>query len=57
MSEQLVSSIDLFAGAKVYARECATLNKNFVLCKNEHGSNPDKCLAEGDLVTACTNKV
>ena len=34
-----IGSLDLFTSAKVIGRECATINKDFLLCKKELGNN------------------
>eukprot|EP01039_Chlorochromonas_danica_P003608 gene3609-3951_t len=52
-----IDSVDLWAAAKFIGRECATINKDFVLCKKEHDQNPLPCLAQGDLVASCAGEV
>jgi hypothetical protein len=52
-----ISSIELWASAKFIGRECATVNKDFVLCKKTKGENPAECANHGDLVTSCANNV
>jgi hypothetical protein len=53
----LVSSIDLWTSAKFIGRECATVNKDYLLCKQQANDDPRPCLEQSALVTACTVKV
>jgi hypothetical protein len=49
-----VGSIELWAAAKIIGRECATVNKEFLLCKKYDGFNrPLACLSKGEAATAC----
>eukprot|EP00601_Ochromonadales_sp_CCMP2298_P001778 CAMPEP_0173193290 /NCGR_PEP_ID=MMETSP1141-20130122/13880_1 /TAXON_ID=483371 /ORGANISM="non described non described, Strain CCMP2298" /LENGTH=99 /DNA_ID=CAMNT_0014117617 /DNA_START=11 /DNA_END=310 /DNA_ORIENTATION=+ len=51
-----VGSLELWAGAKIIGRECATLNKEFLLCK-KFESGPTACLGKGDLSTSCASEI
>jgi hypothetical protein len=55
--ETVVTSIELWASAKFIGRECATANKEYVMCKKEKGMNPTACLELGDRAVDCANKV
>eukprot|EP01033_Poteriospumella_lacustris_P007659 gene7659-gene8396 len=52
-----ISSVDLWTAAKFIGRECATVNKEFILCKHEANGDPRPCLEKGALVTSCTSNV
>eukprot|EP01036_Dinobryon_divergens_P028505 gene28506-37458_t len=52
-----IGSLDLWTSAKVIGRECASVNKDFLLCKKELGDDPFKCMAKGDLVTSCNTAI
>lgn len=53
----MISSIDLWTAAKFIGRECATVNKEFLICKNEANDDPRPCTEKGALATACGIKV
>lgn len=48
-----IESIELWSAAKIIGRECATVNKEYLLCKKYEGKNPTPCLEKSKLVTAC----
>lgn len=52
----MFTSSDLIASAKFIGRECASVNKAFLLCK-KNSENPADCVEQGDLVTQCGNNV
>ena len=52
-----IPSMALWASGKIVGRECATVNKEFLLCKKAKGNDPAACLSHGDMVNACTLKV
>ena len=45
----------LRAGANHYGKYCEAQNNEFMLCRHET-RNPQACLAEGKIVTACANE-
>lgn len=47
---------ELWAASKFIGRECATINKDFFLCKKAHES-PAECESASVLVSLCANKV
>ncbi len=51
------TSVEIWTVAKIIGRECATFNKEYLICKNVNGPHPDKCLSQGDLVDVCTVNV
>jgi len=53
-AQQPPSSLALWAASKIIGRECATINKEFFLCKKERGENPTSCEAESVRVSLCT---
>eukprot|EP00600_Ochromonadales_sp_CCMP1393_P006230 CAMPEP_0174960222 /NCGR_PEP_ID=MMETSP0004_2-20121128/3593_1 /TAXON_ID=420556 /ORGANISM="Ochromonas sp., Strain CCMP1393" /LENGTH=101 /DNA_ID=CAMNT_0016208589 /DNA_START=101 /DNA_END=406 /DNA_ORIENTATION=- len=58
MAATTVGSLELWASAKIIGRECATVNKEFLLCKKYEGStSPTACLEKGDLSTACATGI
>jgi hypothetical protein len=53
-----VGSIELWAAAKIIGRECATVNKEFLLCKKYEGYNaPFACLQKGEVATSCATQM
>lgn len=53
-----IESLDLWASAKFIGRQCSTVNKNYLLCReNFINDNPTVCTQEGDLVHACAANV
>jgi hypothetical protein len=52
-----ISSVDLWAASKFIGRECATMNKNYILCKQTAQNNPMTCAEQGDLATTCAINV
>jgi len=55
-----MQSADLYASAPVFRTECAEANVAFIKCKMDNGgrnAHPEKCLKEGDVVTACVDGV
>ena len=48
---------ELLAAAKIIGRECATVNKDFFLCKKNKGSEPAACESQSVLASLCANKV
>mmetsp|Transcript_16974 Transcript_16974/g.37761 ORF Transcript_16974/g.37761 Transcript_16974/m.37761 type:complete len:104 (+) Transcript_16974:51-362(+) len=53
-----VGSIELWAAAKIIGRECATVNKEFLLCKKYEGYNaPFACLQKGEVATSCATQI
>lgn len=51
------TSLELWTASKVIGRECASVNKDFFLCKRERGDKPSECAAQAELVTACTHQM
>ncbi|RYH24038.1 hypothetical protein EON65_17130 [archaeon] len=54
MSE--VPSIELWAAAKFVGRECATVNRNYLVCKKAN-SDPFACVDQEKLATSCAANV
>jgi hypothetical protein len=52
-----IDSLDLWAASNFIGRECATINKDYVLCKSEKGGDPKACLEEGNLANSCASEV
>jgi hypothetical protein len=52
-----ISSVELWAAAKFIGRECASVNKDYILCKQQSGANPAACAQQGELATACATQV
>ncbi len=52
-----ISSVELWAAAKFIGRECATVNKDYIHCKQKSGADPSACTEHGDLATACATRV
>lgn len=53
----LITSLELWTSAKFIGRECATANKNYLICKKTQGDDPKLCAAQAELVTSCANTV
>ena len=51
------TSLQLWAAAKIVGRECATVSKEYFLCKKEKGENPAECLKEAQEAMKCTSNV
>lgn len=54
MSSAPPTSLELWAAAKIIGRECATINKDYLLCKRED-ENPKTCEKHADKVTDCAH--
>lgn len=52
-----LSSFELWGGAKFIGRECATENKNYIMCKIDKGEHPDACMELGNMVAQCSERV
>lgn len=52
-----VSSVELWAASKFIARECATVNKDYLLCKKNDPNNLFSCVNQEDIVTVCAEEV
>jgi len=50
------SGSELWAASKFIGRECATVNKDFFLCKKNAGDAPSACEASSVLASLCANK-
>jgi len=48
---------ELYAASKFIGRECATINKDFFLCKKNAGADPAACESQSVLASLCANKV
>ena len=46
----------MWAAAKIIGKECAYQNRDFLECKIAH-DDPEKCLDQGFLVSACVKSV
>ena len=57
MADQMVTSLELWASSKIIGRECATINKDFFVCKKFNGANPAECEKQADLATSCAANV
>ena len=57
MSKGLIDSIELWAAGKIVARECATINKDYMICKKEEGSGVDVCAVQAAATLVCTTEV
>ena len=57
MSSSVATSMELWAASKVIGRECATINKDFYVCKKNNGPEPVKCEAQANLATSCASKM
>eukprot|EP01136_Pigoraptor_vietnamica_P020641 Opistho-1_new@69788 len=55
VKEVEATSVTLMAAAYYLRGHCDAQNKAFILCKDSHGNDPAKCLAEGKAVTECTH--
>jgi hypothetical protein len=51
------SSMQLWAASKVIGRECATVNKDFFLCKKAKGGEPTACGPQGKISSWCASNV
>ena len=51
------TSIELWAASKVIGRECATVNKEFLLCKKHEGTSLTACSKKGEIAQACASDV
>ena len=63
MSSPPIRSIELWTSAKVIGRECAQVNKDYLLCKKEAGrgdmnhANPEACMDKANLSSSCAHKM
>ena len=57
METTSIESFNLWAASKVIARECATINKNYLICKRDKGANPKDCKEFADKVITCNHKM
>lgn len=57
MASTAHTSLQLWAAAKIVGRECATVSKEYFLCKKEKGENPAECLKEAQAAMKCTSNV
>jgi hypothetical protein len=48
-----VGSIELWAASKFIGRECATVNKEYLLCKKHEGESVTACLNRSEAAIAC----
>jgi hypothetical protein len=48
-----VGSIELWAASKFIGRECATVNKEYLLCKKHEGESVSACLNRSEAAIAC----
>lgn len=46
------TSLELFAAAKITARECANVSAQYLECKKTH-DHPDLCLSKAEVTSAC----
>lgn len=51
------NSMELWAASKVIGRECATVNKEYFLCKKAAGLDPRLCAAKAELSSACASNI
>lgn len=51
------TSLELWTVSKILGRECATVNKDFFVCKRDMGDKPSHCAAQADLVMNCTHNM
>ena len=50
--------VELWASAKVIGRECATINKDWLKCRQKiNGDAPGHCMPELEEVLKCTSKM
>mmetsp|Transcript_92530 Transcript_92530/g.181298 ORF Transcript_92530/g.181298 Transcript_92530/m.181298 type:complete len:106 (+) Transcript_92530:87-404(+) len=56
MTEE-IESLDIWAVNKIIARECASINKDYLVCKKYEGARINACQKPGELVAACTAEV
>jgi len=52
----MASAAELWAASKIIGRECATVNKEFFLCKKRAGDEPAACESQSVLSSLCANK-
>lgn len=57
MASTPLTSLQLWASAKIVGRECATVSKDYFLCKKEKGNNPAECLNAAKEAMKCTSDV
>jgi hypothetical protein len=50
------TSVELWTASKIVGRECATVGKEFFICKRDNGDKPSECAAEAALVMSCTQQ-
>eukprot|EP01031_Cornospumella_fuschlensis_P033076 gene33075-40011_t len=51
-----LTSLELWAASKFIARECATINKDYFICKKKDPDNLFSCLDQEYLVTTCAEE-
>ena len=52
-----LTSLELWANSKIIGRECASINKVYLLCKQEKGENPAVCAIEAKDVLNCSSNM
>jgi hypothetical protein len=52
-----LTSMELWAASKIIGRECATANKNYIICKRENGNQPELCESEAIIVEKCATSM
>ena len=51
------TSMELWAASKFAGRECASISKAYLECKQEKGKNPYECISHAEPVQSCYNNV
>ncbi len=52
-----ITFLELWAGNKIVARECASISLDYLSCKKNKGVRPDLCENEAKQVLQCTSNV
>ena len=56
-TDENLTSLELWGASKIIGRECATINKNYFICKQEKGPNPELCKSLAQQVISCASNV
>jgi len=56
--EPKIESVEVWTAAKIIGRECATVSKEYFMCKKLHGEkHPTPCLKFAEVAHACGTDV
>ena len=55
--DENLTSLELWGASKIIGRECSTINKDYFVCKQEKGGNPELCFANAIQAINCAQNV